>query len=115
MTAHWCPAAVVSWIGGSGSNWSTAANWSGGKLPTTSDVAQFSASGTSDVTINTNVSINGLDVKAGYTGTITQAAGAQLTVGSTGILFADGTFRGGDAMIDCNGPFIQSAGTFQST
>lgn len=115
LTAHPCTAAVVSWIGGSGSNWSTAANWSGGRLPTSNDVAQFSGSGTSDVTINANVSINGLDVKGGYTGTITQAAGAQLTVGSTGILFAAGTFQGSDATIDCNGPFTMSDGTFRST
>lgn len=115
LAAHQGPAAVISWIGGSGDNWNTAANWSGGKLPTSSDVAQFNGSGTSDVTINSNVNINGLDVKAGYTGNITQAAGVQLTVGSIGILFDAGTFQGGDATIDCNGPFTQSAGSFQST
>ena len=115
LAADKCPAGVINWIGGSGNNWSTAANWAGGKSPTSLDTAQFSGGAAGDVTIDVNVSIQCLDTKSGYTGTITLAPGVQLTVGSGGILFDGGAFNGGDAVIDCNGPFAQSGGIFQST
>jgi len=41
-------AANVSWVGGTDTNWSTAANWSTGVVPTSSD----------DVLINANVTVN---------------------------------------------------------
>lgn len=115
LATKYCPASVVTWAGGVSSNWSTATNWVGGKLPTPNDTAQFGASGTRDVSIDANVSVLGIDVKAGYTGTISQGAGRLLTVGSGGILIASGIFLGSDATIDCNGPFTLSGGTFRAT
>lgn len=106
------------WTGGGGDgNWSTGANWSGGAGPGASNIAVFDGTCISNcsATINANISIGGIRMAAGYTGTITQAAGITISVGSNGWTQIAGTFMGGNSSITLNGPFNLAGGTFTST
>lgn len=100
---------------GDGNKWSCAANWSGDVAPGASDIAVFDTTSTKDVTIASNISVAGISINAGYTGTITQTSTFTVTVGSSHYSQADGTFTGGSGTIDINGTFTLSGGTFTST
>ncbi len=92
------------------------ANWSGDLLPGAGDTAQFDGTNTTNVTIDANVSVQGVAINAGYTGTITQGVRRTLSVGTAGFIQGAGTFVGGDLAITVtNGVFTQSAGSFTST
>ena len=52
---------------------------------------------TANCTINANISVKGISINAGYTGTVTQGAGNTVTVGTSGYSQADGTFSGAAA------------------
>lgn len=119
-------AAVITWNGagddgtcgggvGDGNKWSCGANWTGGVAPTSADVATFDATSTKNSTIDANISVSGIDINTGYTGTITQASGATVTVGSGNFDISAGSFVGGGSSIDLNGTFIISGGSFTST
>lgn len=87
-------AADFTWDGGgTTNNWSEGANWVGDSAPGTGDVAIFDGTSTKDVTIDTSVTVSGITIASGYTGTIS----------------------GGTGTIDVNGPFSQADGTFTST
>ena len=115
-------AANISWNGGGATNnWSEAANWSGGAAPTSSDVAIFNGPGTApngnkNVTIDVNINVLGIQINTGYTGTITQAPGAAITIGGSAFSQAAGTFNGSSNTITINsngfGAFTQTGGTF---
>ncbi len=108
---------VRTWDGGAGNGlWSSPANWSGDVLPGAADTAQFDGTNTTDVTIDANVSVQGVAINAGYTGTITQGVGRTMSVGTAGFIQNAGTFVGGDLAITItNGVFTQTAGSFTST
>ena len=111
-------AAVIYWDGGGvGNNWSTVANWNGDVAPGSSDIASFDATSTKSATIDANINVAGIDIISGYTGTITQATGVTMTIGSSGYTQADGKFMGGDSTIDINGigDFTQTGGEATST
>ncbi len=121
-------AASLYWVGGDGGNTNDKTNWStsdpavcnpgGGNAsaaPTTTDVAIFDPDCDNGAAINANWSVAGININAGYTGTITQNASITLTVGSSNYIQADGTFTGGNSTIDINGTFALSDGTFTST
>ncbi len=102
--------------GTNGTSWNCVLNWTGGvAIPGASDIAVFNSSTTTNITIDTSISVAQLDIQAGYTGTITQAAGSTITVGSSGFSQAAGTFTGGNSAITINGPFSLSSGTFTAT
>ncbi|HEY7738314.1 MAG TPA: hypothetical protein VIC63_04710 [Candidatus Limnocylindria bacterium] len=108
--------AVRTWDGGAGNGlWSDPINWSSNLAPGAGDTALFDGTNTSNVAINANVSVQGVSIAAGYTGTITQNPGFTLTVGTAAFIQAAGTFVGGDSAITVNGAFTQSAGSFTST
>ena len=107
-------AAVRTWTGAVNSNWNLAANWIGG-VPGAGDVATFDATGTTNATINTTITVGGVDITAGYTGTITQAAGSIVNVGASGFSQAGGTFVGGSSAMTVTGPFGLSGGSFTAT
>ena len=100
---------------GDGNKWACAANWSGDTAPTASDVAIFDGTSTKDATIAANISVAGISINAGYTGTITQSGSFTVTVGSSHYSQADGTFTGGSGAIAITGTYTQSGGTFTST
>jgi len=60
---------VFMWTGeGSDNNWSTGANWQGGVVPDSSDIAAFSNVSIKNVTIDTNINIAGMIIGSGYLG-----------------------------------------------
>ena len=105
--------------GGDDNNWSTAANWSGDTVPSAQDVAIFDGTSTKSATINVNINVAGIQINAGYTntgpdtGTITQATGVTVTIGT--YQQSAGEFVGGDSALDINGAFTLSGGTFRAS
>ena len=107
-------AAVRTWTGGGlTNNWSEPANWTA--LPGAGDVATFNATSVKPATIDGNINVAGIAINAGYTGTITQAAGVTVTVGASNFVQATGTFVGGDSAININGAYTLSGGSFTAT
>ncbi len=105
------------WTGNGGNaNWATAGNWSGGVAPSTSNIAVFDGSCASNCspTIAANISVSGIRISSGYTGTISQGS-STITLSSGGWVQLGGTFSGGSATITNTGKFILSGGTFTST
>lgn len=129
-------AANITWDGGGATNnWSEAANWSGDVVPGASDTAIFDATSAKDAVVDVNFAANVLQINAGYTGTITQASGVNLTLGlysqaggtftaGSGTLTtlqffqSNGVFNGGSGNLDINGfnfqGFDLSGGTFNA-
>lgn len=106
-----------NWTGGSGLdlNWNTAGNWSGGLVPTGTSVVVFDdayCGATCNATMNTAVSIKGIELKSGYTNTLTQGAGITATFGTKGWKQYGGIFAGSDSAITLNGRMTLSGGTF---
>ena len=119
-------AATKYWIGPAGGNFTTNANWtttagSGSGMnanttaPGASDIATFTGDCTFDAVIASPVSVAGIDMVAGYTGTVTQNAGVTVTMGGSGHVQAGGTFAGGNSAIGINGAFTLNGGIFTST
>jgi len=109
-------AANFTWDGGgTTSHWSEAANWTGDTLPTSNDQVFFDATSTKECVIDVNVSVAGLWMNSGYTGTITQATNSTIMIGNLEFRQASGTFNGGSGFIDVNSQFSLSGGTFNST
>ncbi len=112
-------AATITWDGGGATNnWSEDANWSGNVEPGTSDLANFTGASIKDATIDTAISVQGIDVNAGYAGgTITQASGQTISIGSADFDISGGSFVGGNSDITCSSAasFTVSGGTFTST
>lgn len=108
-------AATKYWIGPEDGSFANNAHWSttsGGAndttAPGTSDIATFDGGDTDNVTIDSNISVAGIDIQPGYTGTITQNATRTITVGSSHWNQEGGTFVGGDANITINGTYTLS-------
>ncbi|MBI5466014.1 MAG: filamentous hemagglutinin N-terminal domain-containing protein, partial [Candidatus Kerfeldbacteria bacterium] len=106
--------ANITWNGGTGA-WATNANWVGGTAPGTGDVAVFDSTSTVNCSIGANVSVAGISINSGYTGTITQTSTYTITIGSSGFSQAAGTFTGGSGAITDSGNFTLSSGAFTST
>jgi hypothetical protein len=115
-TPHSVQAVSRTWDGGGvTNNWSEDANWSGDVEPGASDIAVFDGTSTKDATIDTSISVAGIDINAGYSGTITQGVSNSVTVGSSNFDISAGAFTGSNTTIDINGNFTVSGGTFTST
>jgi hypothetical protein len=100
---------------GDGNKWSCDANWSSDTEPGSADLATFDATSTKAATIDANISVLGIDINTGYSGTITQGTGFTVTVGTSDFDITAGTFTGGDSTIDINDAFTVSGGTFNAT
>src|SRR6184192_2741647 len=108
--------ATKTWDGGgSTNNWSEAANWSGDTVPGTADTVVFDGTSTKNATIDTNISVTGIQINTGYTGTITQSGSSTVTIDVAGFFQSSGTFTGGSGAIDINGNFALSGGTFAAS
>ncbi len=70
FAASTSPAAVINWTNPNGGNWSVATNWSGGKVPGTSDDVFITAAGSYTVTQNVSATVNSLTL-GGASGTQT--------------------------------------------
>lgn len=108
---------AFTWMGGGGNtDWNNNANWNGSAAPGAGDTAIFDGNCVSNCspTINTSISVAGIDMKCSYAGNITQGAGNTITVGSSNWTVAGGTFTGNNASITINGRYIQSGGVFSA-
>jgi hypothetical protein len=104
--------------GGANSLWTTGANWSGGAAPGAGIQAIFNGTCVSNCspTLNANLSIGGVRMLSGYTGTITQSSTYTITVGAFGWYQEAGTFVGGsNTMTFSNGNFTIAGGAFTSS
>lgn len=73
-------AASLTWDGGGATNnWSDCVNWTGNVCPGAADSVTFNGLSTKVATIDTNTSLQSLNISAGYTGVITQAANLTLS------------------------------------
>ena len=110
-------AAVRTWDGGGATNnWSEAANWSSNLVPTAADSAVFNATSTKNAVIDTNVSVVGIAMNSGFTGTLTQSAANTITITGAGdFIVSSGTFIGGTGTISVADQMRVSGGTFNST
>jgi hypothetical protein len=117
-------AASRYWVGSAGGNTNDANNWSGTNptecagggagVPSAADIAIFDADCDSNATVNANLSVDGVQIDSGYTGTITQGT-STITVGASAWVQNDGVFTGGSVAIDINGALTVNAGTFTAT
>jgi hypothetical protein len=120
LAPSFAQAANRYWIG-VGGNWSSTANWAtnsagttGASVPVAADVAIFDAS-SGDCTINANASVSGIQLLAGYTGTVTQGAANTVTVSGNYVQEA-GTFIGGSntfTLSGISGSLTITGGSFQ--
>lgn len=109
---------AYTWVGlGGDALWTTSANWAAGVVPSTNDTPIFDTNCVSNCspTINTSIDIAGLQIKTGYSGTITQSAGSTITVGANGWSQAAGTFVPSSDDITIGKAFLLTGGTFTST
>ena len=81
-------------------------------MPGSSDIAYFVNNCTNSANVNVTISISGINIATGYTGTISQTAGASVTVGGGHYTQADGTFSATENLI-LNGHFTKTSGTFE--
>lgn len=112
-------AANIYWDGGTSTAWNTGSNWTGGVAPGVNDVAVFnSGSGElapNDPTINTTITIQAISIHPGYTQTITQGNGNDITLTAAAGFTMSGAavFVGGNGASDMTTTrFLQAAGTF---
>jgi hypothetical protein len=113
------------WIGPAAGSFSDDNNWatSGGAClsgsdttaPVVGDIAHFTSSCINDAAIDASIDVDGVDIAVGYTGTITQNAGVTITVGALGWMQAGGSYQGSDSLIDLEGDFDLTGGSFTST
>jgi hypothetical protein len=95
------PAATVSWINPDGGNWSTAANWSGGAVPATTDEVLITLTGTYSVNLDGHVSIAALTL-GGPTGEQTLTlSGTTLTLANASSVEAGGVLGLNGGMLTC--------------
>jgi hypothetical protein len=83
-------------------------------VPGAADIAIFDADCDSNATVDANLSVDGVQIDSGYTGTISQGTNT-ITVGASAWVQNDGTFTGGSVAIDINGALTVNAGTFAAT
>lgn len=112
---HACAQSV--WDGSEGTSWNVADNWTPSGVPGSGDVALFDGTAANDCLINAPANVAGFDIRGG---TVTQGAGATITVGAAGFLQSGGTFNGGSNTITLSvgggrSVFTQSGGVFTNT
>lgn len=108
------------WIGSEG-NFSVQAHWSdtsGGVtcscIPGSSDIAIFDSSAIGDATIDSDITLSGLSIESGYTGTIS-AGSNDVYIGSNGFSQEGGTFVAPTGTLTIqDGNFSQIGGIFSN-
>ncbi len=108
------------WIAGNSSTWNNAANWSfnaggagGAGAPGADDVVFFDGAMDGACSVNANVTLNNLNVQAGYAGAITQGANTIAILNDLNV--EGGAFQGGSGRITVGHDITISSGSFVST
>ncbi len=123
-----------TWTGMAGTGlWATAGNWCGtvstpglsgtcagsASAPSASDIAVFDATCSSNCStaVAANISVLGVLLDTGYSGTLTQNTARTITLGSSGWNQKAGNFQGSDASISMSSgaSFSLTGGSFTST
>ncbi len=110
-------AATRTWDGGGATNnWSETANWSGDLVPASGDDVVFDGTSTKDCLVNQNITVNTLNMNAGYSGTVTIGAGftASFTNASTfssAFTASDGSLNFGSTFTLAGAAFNAGSGT----
>jgi hypothetical protein len=113
-------------VGADGANTNDIASWAsvdpasctggGATVPGVSDIAIFDSDCDSSAAINQTISVAGISITSGYTGTVTQNSGVGVTVGTSDYIQAGGTytFAGADTLTISGSAadFTKSGGTF---
>lgn len=114
-----------TWLGSTDSSWSTNSNWKGGSAPGASDSAIFDDEGSSQpAVISSNVTVQNIDLKSNFTGSLTLSAANTFTVtrnaDAPGTFTQEGgTFTAGSGRLEMdrlhliNGTFTSTSGTLQ--
>ncbi len=104
------------WVAGVNSNFNNAVNWSatsggtgGAGVPTDADMVIFDVNGLGDCTLDVNIDVFSIEIKAGFAGTMNQGAFEIIT---RTFSQAAGTFAGASGDMDINGSFELSGGSF---
>ncbi len=107
------------WVGNSAGNWNDNSNWSnssggspGSSAPGSGDVAIFDGASDRNCYINTNITVTGVIIKAGYDGNVRISKKVTFTINSTGFSQSGGVFSGGQGTVDINGDFVLIGGVF---
>ncbi|MFQ3575487.1 MAG: T9SS type A sorting domain-containing protein [Cytophagales bacterium] len=110
-----------TWTGaGANNNWNTAANWSGGVVPTTNDTVIFNSTSSKNCVLNNpaTITVAKFIIENTFTGTITQNTARNLTIqvdfimmGGTYTPLGTGAFTVGNDFILDGGNFTKSTGT----
>jgi hypothetical protein len=96
-------AAIVSsgsWIGGTSTDWSNAANWCGG-VPTSSTNVTIPSGTANSVVISSSVSVNSLTINSGAT--LSTSGTPTITIANNGSLTNNGTFTAGTSKVSFAG------------
>ncbi|OGY30728.1 MAG: hypothetical protein A2805_03410 [Candidatus Andersenbacteria bacterium RIFCSPHIGHO2_01_FULL_46_36] len=119
---HAADAASRYWVGSVGGNFNDGANWAaadpasctggGASVPGTADIAIFDADCDNDATMDATISVAGININTGYTGSISPSSAISITVGSSGFVQASGTFTSTAGTMAISGPFNRTGGTF---
>jgi hypothetical protein len=92
-------AAIVSsgsWIGGTSTDWSDAANWCGG-VPTSSTSVTIPSGTSNSAVISSNVSLNSLTINSGAT--VSTSSAPTITIANNGSFTNNGTFTAGTSKV----------------
>lgn len=109
------------WHGDAGDgNFYNPLNWSGGSVPTATDVATFNGlcndvPANCHVNLNSDIDVLGLDMKDSFPGDFVQGTPHAMNIGSYGFYIGGGNFIGGSGDITIQGNFYQRGGSFTST
>jgi|GEM_PF-2470854 len=125
LLPNFASAANRYWVGPAGGTIQGMVNWSsvaggacgtgGASVPGPSDVVIFQSSCNNGPTTDANLSVAGITMNAGFTGTVTQGGSFTITVGSSNYIQNGGNFVGGTGSIIINGTATIASGTMTTT
>lgn len=107
--------AGFTWIGGTSSSWTTATNWSGNIVPTSTSNVIFDGNCTSNCSLTlpaSAITVASMTLEPAYTGTITAgASGASLTINNA-LDIMGGTLTGNTTAMSIGSLFMNTSGNF---
>ena len=109
--------ATISWVGGNGNNWDTAANWSPSTVPGSSDEAVIAASGNFTVAITNSISVGSIAINNGGASLSVSGSGVTVSVATTVtnvgtvLLQSGAAFSTGGDLTNSGSLYVNNAGS----